>query len=184
MIGEIGLPKIPAFKYFHNPLHNAAFTDKECQFCGSHEYCLEGVYFDRGDEVESVCLSCLQAGDVTVNLPDYVIQKIASVQDENSANESTETLRRTPPVPWIQYNDWVVCCGDFGRYIGEWDRDKLIQESPDGDGMKYLISLLDEFSLIRVQNSERLWKSIGVDTAVFVFECLTCGKRKAVVQSY
>jgi uncharacterized protein CbrC (UPF0167 family) len=178
------MAEAPFYKYFENPLQNAAFTDQKCQICGSHEYCLEGVYFDRGDEVESVCLSCLQAGKVTVNVPDHVKQKISSVHDEKSANESIETLRRTPPVPWIQYNDWVVCCGDFGRYIGEWNRDKFNQESPDGDGMKYLMSLLDEFSLSRVQNPELLWNSIGATTAVFVFECLSCGKRTAVVQSY
>jgi uncharacterized protein CbrC (UPF0167 family) len=174
----------PNFKYFDDPHSNAEFTDHVCQVCGSKEHCLEGEYFDRGDEVVSVCLSCLQQGKVTVNIPDFIKRKIESVQDSKETIKSIDALSKTPPVPWIQYNDWAVCCGEFGRYIGEWSADKLMQQSQDGDGMMYLMSILDEFSAEKVQNPELFWQTVGRNTSIFMFECLSCNKRIAVAQSY
>ena len=38
------------------------------------------------------------------------------------ANEEIEILKYTPPIPWVQFNDWKVCCDDYMQYIGEWEQ--------------------------------------------------------------
>ena len=37
------------YKYFDNVKKNAVFTEQACQFCGSKNDCLEGVYFDKNN---------------------------------------------------------------------------------------------------------------------------------------
>ncbi|WP_280521317.1 CbrC family protein [Paenibacillus mangrovi] len=66
------------FKYFVNPEANAEFTEEVCQFCGATKNCLEGEYFDRGDEVTSVCFDCLIDGKIVVNIPEYLQKKLYS----------------------------------------------------------------------------------------------------------
>ena len=37
------------YKYFDNVKKNAVFTEQACQFCGSKNDCLEGVYFEKNN---------------------------------------------------------------------------------------------------------------------------------------
>lgn len=46
------------YKYFSDVLKNGYFTETPCQFCGSSEHCLEGSFFDRDDNLVSICLNC------------------------------------------------------------------------------------------------------------------------------
>ena len=46
------------YKYFRDVLKNGYFTETPCQFCGSSEHCLEGSFFDRDDNLVSICLNC------------------------------------------------------------------------------------------------------------------------------
>lgn len=168
------------FKYFDNPLENAEFIDEKCQSCGSEENCLEGVYFNEHDDVVSVCLSCLKEGLIRVDIPDYIRKEIKGSDKFDKIDE----LERTPPVPWIQYNEWPVCCNDFTKYIGEWGRGRLIKESQDGNGLNYLLSILLQDIKERIVNEKNFWSEIGNLIAIYVFECQTCSKRIAVSQSY
>jgi uncharacterized protein CbrC (UPF0167 family) len=183
------------FKYFSNPLKNAEFTDEKCQSCGSDEYCLEGVYFDKGDEVTSVCLDCLKKGIVTVDIPEFIQERIKSHLHETFPSKDEKEiellyhsllreLERTPPVPWIQYNDWPVCCGDFMQYIGEWKREDFNNAAEDRNGKNFIISILDDFTKSKIDDVDVFWNDIGEYTAVFVFKCLQCDKLTAIAQSY
>lgn len=186
---------IQQFKYFSNPTKNAEIIDVKCQFCGADENCLDGEYFERGDDVISVCFKCLSKGEMTVNIPDFVKKKLVDnlkkngcVQNEKQAEERAESLmielKKNPPVPWIQYNDWPVCCGDFCIYLGEWEREEIIKHSPDGNGKQYIVSILDDFSRSKINDIDYFWEDIGGNTAVFVFKCIHCSKYIAVCQSY
>ena len=183
------------FKYFSNPIKNAEFTDIKCQICGTNEYCLEGEYFDCGDDIISVCLNCLSDGKEMVNVPEFIEKRLEkhlkayeNLSDEikldKKVKESMEELKKNPPVPWIQYNDWQVCCGDFVRYIGEWDKDEINKNALYGNGKKYILSILDEFSKGRIDDVEEFWDGIGVNTIIFTFKCIKCSKIIAVCQSY
>jgi uncharacterized protein CbrC (UPF0167 family) len=187
--------KIQQYKYFDNVLKNGEFTDERCQVCATKENCLEGEYFDQDYDVISVCLECLNKGLITVNIPQFIKDRIYSQIENNlhgkskeniekTTNVLIEMLSKTPPVPWVQYNDWPVCCNDFARYLGEWNKDDIINKAPDGDGKKYLLSILDDFTKSKVDNIDILWEDIGKYTAVFAFECIECSKKIAICQSY
>lgn len=166
------------FKYYSNPETNAVFTNRLCRFCSSSRECLEGVYFDVPG-IDSVCLECLEQKKVSVPVPQYVKQQIRQ-------NEPVKTalLMQTPPVPWVQYNDWPVCCDDYMQYIGEWTREDFQNEALNGDGIGLLRAILRDDLAAQTDDFEVLWDSIGDDTAVFVFRCLVCGKLIAVCQNY
>lgn len=169
------------FKYFEDPFKDAEFIDEEeCQSCGSRKHCLEGEYFDFEEEVISVCLDCLMEGKLRVNIPDYIKDRVTGKEKEEKVSE----LEKTPPIPWIQYNDWPVCCNDFAKYLGEWNREDFNNQSEDGNGLSYLLSILDQSMKGVIVDSQIFWEDIGNYTAIFVFECLCCSKRIAIPQSY
>lgn len=173
------------FKYFENPLKNAVFTEEECQSCGTDKYCLEGEYFDHGDDIVSVCINCLSQGKIKVSIPQYIRERIGNELGNDHEKElKIDELERTPPVPWIQFNDWPVCCGDFSKYVGEWKQDDFVKESDDGNGLTYLLQILEDSSKEKIVNPEAFWEDVGQYTAIFVFECIDCSKRIAVPQSY
>lgn len=105
------------FRYLSDVAANAVFTDQPCRFCSSGKDCLEGVYFDTPG-TDSVCLECLKQKKVSVPVPPYVRRQI-----KQNEPEKTALLMQTPPVPWVQYNDWPACCDDYVQYIGEWTKE-------------------------------------------------------------
>ena len=166
------------YKYYSNVEKNADFTEEPCQFCGTKEDCLEGIYFGQSD-ITSVCLSCLDKKKIEVDIPDYLQNRI-----KNNASSKIETLKYTPPIPWVQFNDWQVCCDDYMKYIGEWEQEDFINEAVDGDGINLLKHLLNEDTLSRVDDINVLWEDIGYDTVAYVFQCPNCGRITVVCQSY
>ena len=89
-----------------------------------------------------------------------------------------------PPVPWIQNNDWPVCCDDYMTYIGEWDREDFIKNSTYDDGLSLLKELLIDELKNNVESYEALWADLGYETAAFVFKCSKCGNKVVVCQDY
>lgn len=166
------------YKYFFNVKRDAAFTKKQCEFCGGTENCLEGVYF--GDNsTESICLSCLDNKKASVDVPVYVRERIIKNQISKS-----DILKYTPPVPWVQYNDWQVCCDDYMQYMGEWQQRDFINNSVDGDGINMLEKILDKDTREKVDDIKTLWDDLGYDTVAYIFKCRACGRITAVCQSY
>ncbi len=182
------------FKYFNNPAKYSVHSKKPCQFCGENEGNLEGVYFEKGDNIQSICLKCLKEGKETVYIPSYIQERLEQNLNENNTLSEhdirkkvisyIDELSKTPPVPWIQFNDWPVCCADFAEYIGEWDREEIIKNSKDKGGKKFLLEILDEFSKNKIDDFNFFWNDIGINTAIFVFKCISCNKFLAIAQSY
>lgn len=181
------------FKYVEEPLKNAEMENGNCQICGEDKLCLEGIYFDNDDEVELVCLDCLQSGKIKVNIPSFLEERIYShlfdlypqykkSEIEIKAKTLSEELSINPPVPWIQYNDWAVCCGDFAKYIGEWNKEDILKKS--SNGKEYIMDILDDFSKKKVEDIDAFWDDIGESTVIFVFKCIKCSKLIAVSQAY
>lgn len=181
------------FKYFEDPLKNADMRKGNCQICGADRLCLEGIHFDSEDEVELVCLACLQSGKFKVNISSFLEERIYNhlhdvyPQYEKSETEFqvkalTEELSKNPPVPWIQYNDWPVCCGDFAKYIGEWNKEDIDKKS--SNGKEYIMEIMDDFSKGKIEDIDVFWDDIGEFTAIFVFKCIKCSRLIAVSQAY
>ena len=166
------------YKYFCDVLKNAYFTDTSCQFCGSKENCLDGAFFPQ-DNLESICLDCFDKNKAHVDIPEYIKERVVN----DRASKSNE-LRHTPPVPWIQSNDWPVCCDDYMVYIGEWEQDEFNSYAKDGDGQKALMELLSKDLVDRVDSFEVLFDDLGYETAAFVFKCSKCGRITVICQDY
>ncbi len=179
------------FKYFKNVAENAEFIDENCDICNSKENCLEGVYFSGDIDYNSVCLKCLLEGKVKNTIPSYVIKNLEismkkeSTYSINSMKEKIKELEKTPPIPWIQYNNWPSCCGDFACYIGEWEQEDFINYLNNKENsIVFLNKSLDESTKNKVDDINVLWEDIGYNTAAFVFQCLHCGKFIITCQSY
>ena len=71
------------YKYFSDVLKNGYFTETPCQFCGSSEHCLEGSFFDRDDNLVSICLNCFDKRKVSVDIPSYIADRVVKKQNEN-----------------------------------------------------------------------------------------------------
>ncbi|MCM1118874.1 MAG: CbrC family protein [bacterium] len=93
--------------------------------------------FPKGLDVFRDC--SLADKKAEVDVPEYIQNRIM-----NNRTAKTDELRYTPPVPWVQYNDWPVCCDDFMQYMGEWQQKDFIAHSLDGNGVKLLEQLLEQ----------------------------------------
>jgi len=140
--------------------------------------CLDGAFFER-PEIVSVCLDCFEKKKAFVDIPSYITDKI-----KEDVDRKTFTLKYTPPVPWIQNNEWPVCCDDYMVYIGEWSQDDFNNAALDGNGKALLEKLLAKYLKNIVENYEILWDDIGYETAAYVFECGICGKKTVICQDY
>lgn len=138
---------------------------------------MEGICFEQSD-LKSVCLSCLDKRIVGVEILEYLKNKV------HNNVEKIEKIKYTPPVPWVQYNDWQVCCNDYMQYWGEWIREDFIRESRDGNGINVFQRLLSVDTIKKVDNINALWDDLGYGTVAFVFYCPTCNNKKVVCQSY
>lgn len=164
------------YKYFENVETNAYFTDIPCQFCGSKEFCLDGVFFERED-VTSICLNCFDKKRINVEVPEYIKARV-----KNDADKKFQLLKFNPPVPWIQSNDWPVCCDDYMVYVGEWEQGDFNKHSEKGKEL--LKKLMDSDTLNRIENFDALWNDLGKGTAAFTFKCSHCGKIIVLCQDY
>lgn len=166
------------YKYFQNVKKNAVFTEQPCQYCGKSCDCLEGVYFERNN-VESICLDCFVNEKNSVYIPDYIRNKVV-----NDSINKVKELSYTPPVAWIQNNEWPVCCDDFMKYMGEWEKENLIEESNGKDVVEFFKSMLAPEMINRIDDIEILIDDLGYESAAYVFKCIYCNKIVIVCQDY
>lgn len=166
------------YRYFENVEKNGYFTDIPCQFCGSKRSCLDGIFFERNDIV-SICLNCFDKKEVNVEIPDYIKLKV-----KNNLDSKFELLQFNPPVPWVQYNEWPVCCDDYMVYVGEWEQDDFNNYSATGNGKDCLKKLIDSEQFDRVEDFDVLWNEIGYKTIAFAFKCSCCSKIIVIFQDY
>lgn len=166
------------YKYFDNIKKNAVFTEHACQFCGSEQDCLEGIYFDQSN-IESVCLRCFSELKANVYIPDYIQAKV----EKDRAGKVRE-LSFTPPIAWVQSNEWPACCDDFMEYIGEWEKEDIITYAGDEDYIVFFRKLLDQEMLERIEDIDVLIDDLGYDSVAYAFRCTCCNKITIVCQDY
>lgn len=183
------------FKYFQDPLKYARYVEEPCEICGSTNLCLNGDYLERNDELESVCLDCLVEGKVVVQFPSFLYDRLSAEVKRFNPKLGEDDIRsvvkgifsileKTPPVPWIQYNDWPVCCGDFMLFLRELEREDFNNFAGNGNGKEILLNMLDDETKNRIESLEILWDELGDYSIAYQFECFRCNKTKVVIQSF
>lgn len=177
---------MPTFRLFKDFERNAKFTDEACEPDHSPPF-FDGDYFDNEEyEDQGVCLNCLVTGLKVVDIGDYVRSKIEkNAPAALDAQRFVKELERTPPVPWIQYNDWAFCCGEPMQYRGEYSNDSDFNDSELKEIPQNLWSIVNDDGKQQAGSFEALQDSIenGM-TACFIFKCLKCKRFEAVCQSY
>ena len=147
------MPQSYLFPYFPDYERWARFTDLPCDGCQGTP-CLDGICFDQSSDLQAVCVSCLVSGRIIDSLPDGLPIRFRSsvermhaewteAQITHHVQERLERLTRTPPIPWVQNNEWVFCGDDFAHYLGEQTQEDLNAMAPDGNGLAYLAQLID-----------------------------------------
>ena len=93
-------------------------------------------------------------------------------------------LSITPPVAWVQSNEWPVCCDDYMKYIGEWEKTDFINQSSHEEYIDYFKELLDKKMIERIDDIETLIEDLGYDSVAYAFRCICCNKVTIVCQNY
>lgn len=180
------------FRYFRDPYTHAVFTDEPCEICGSSIHCLEGTYFHQND-IESLCLACLRSGKANIltelEEPEIKQNIIDMLREAGKSIDLIETIidefKKTPPVPWVQSDEWVWCCGDFATYVGEWKENEFKHHFSKDTYKQELLQLFDEYHRERIEIVDAFLDAVENDwVVVFVFQCETCKNHHAVWQAY
>ena len=94
---------------------------------------------------------------------------------ERTSSLRVDKLAHTPPVPWLQNNEWPVCNDDFAVYNGELTRDQLLLEHEGaGPAKAALRAMVEEVKPEWELDEEALdtaWDQLGNFVAVFAFRC-------------
>jgi uncharacterized protein CbrC (UPF0167 family) len=112
--------------------------------------------------------------------PDWSIEKSSSYVAARIAE-----LSRTPPIAWIQDNEWPVCGDDFAAYVGELTREGLERQYGGIEpGKAALRRIIEQERPAWTKDEETLdwqWSELGNFLAVFVFRCLNDTQRERQV---
>jgi hypothetical protein len=183
-----------SFRYLSRPEQNIAFSEIECQ-CGFIP-CLDTTWFNQPDLPESVCIDDLVSGKVHVEIPQWIVEELrTSVKTYHPEwNESeidhdvilkTDELSRTPPVCWLQSNEWPIRNGDYCRYLGEWRLEKWVELYPDVKIDELVWGLLDQKSRMAWKLKEHFHESLLSGwTVTFVFQDISTSDIVVIDQSY
>jgi hypothetical protein len=183
------------FRYFPDYKRWARFSTEECK-CENNALCLQPAYFDDSNVKHPVCVTDLVKGNVRVRIPSRLQGQLkASLEGrypqwtiseiEQAATTLIEELSRTPPVPWIQGNEWPILDGDFCRYLGEWNLQKWNELTIDGSGAELLWSSLEPSCHERRNDVDDILKEMEAGwTVIYVFESMSSQQMIAVDQSY
>lgn len=176
------------FKYFPSFPNGAHLSTEACEHCGRTPAIPAGRLKSALDEEQrrAACADCLQAGKASVDVPSWVERELAQAVDQTHFDWSAEqraelvasrvtSLAHTPPVPWLQNNEWPVCGDDFAAYVGELTREHLLREHGVTQRAKEALhATIDELRPHWDLDEEALdtaWEQLGNFVAIFEFRC-------------
>ncbi|MBF6589715.1 MAG: CbrC family protein [Ktedonobacterales bacterium] len=175
------------FRYFPGYPEGAAFAEKPCYFCGACP-ALDGELLDFDEAFNDpppVCLPDFLAGKARMDIPSSIQRTLARNVEarhpdwneqarETYVQERTEELAHTPPVSWIQPNQWPVCGGDYAQFIGELTRARIEAHAGSVEGGKIFLQ-----TILRQERPEwpgdswleRYWEYLGDFMRIYQFRC-------------
>ena len=175
------------FRYFPAYPQGAQLGDDACDLCG-HRPAITGIRLGlRMDEPRNVCADCLAADKVAASIPQWIQQDVRDAVDRLHADWSAMAradlvaarvyeLAHTPPVPWLQNNEWPLCGDDFAIYQGELTQEALKRQHGGIVGGKAVLRTILERVVPNWEQDDVAidaeWRDLGNFLAVFVFRCL------------
>jgi uncharacterized protein UPF0167 len=107
-------------------------------------------------------------------------------QRSRYVSERVNELARTPPVPWLQNNEWPVCGDDFAEYNDEVTKELLLQQHETvAEARSTLRGILKDAMPSWEQGDNDVdmeWEELGNYLAIFLFRCQD-GKPVYIVQT-
>lgn len=186
------------FRYFPSFPDGACLAAGSCYFCGRTP-ALDGVWLDFDEDFDDpppVCVEDLVADRARVAVPAWVQEALARGVRERHPEwdaerrsrytaERTDELAHTPPVPWIQENEWPVCADDYATYLGQLTREGLEQRYGGSAGGKVALRQImqEERPNWKLDDAalEDWWPRLGGFLHVYAFDC--DGKHVHVLQT-
>lgn len=176
------------FEYFPNFPEGAQLRPEACGYCGrSPAIPAERLMFNPGNAgPKVVCADCLQEGKARVRIPQWIErelwQAIGQVHPDWNPTQRAELvairlskLAHTPPIPWLQSNEWPICGDDFARYGGELTREHLLHEHDNAalakEALRAIIEEVRPEWELTTEDMETAWEQLGNFVAIFLFRC-------------
>lgn len=186
------------FRYFPTFPEHANLRVEPCAMCGRAPTVpavrLHGGAVDR----QSVCADCLAEGKAAVQIPKWIIKElehgVSGAHPDWSAEkrasyvaDRVDELAHTPPIHWLQNNEWPVCDDDFAAYERELSREVLEQQHSDSAHAREALRSILLQAVPNWEQDEKAieaeWSELGNFLAVFEFRCLDSDERRYVVQT-
>lgn len=187
---------VPDFRYFpgYAAENIEGESEERCAFCGANRI-LTGAVEAPSGELTEACLTCFLAGKAVAGEPDTVgdlAKNVAAAHPDWTPDECATyiaerrtELSRTPPVPWIQENEWPVCGDDFAVYLGEWTQERLIAETGSEAAARAKVEALARQTFVNISDESLAiaWQGLVNWWAVFAFRCAGEDREILVVQT-
>lgn len=177
-----------SFDYFPTFPGGAQLREEACSFC-ARSPAIPAVRLKlqaSEEKPKAVCADCLRIGRARTEVPTWVERELTNAvraahpewdSDEVARHVASrvDALSHTPPVPWLQNNEWPACKDDFAVYRGELTRDTLLGEYGSvARAKEALDSVIKEVRPEWTLDEEALgtaWEQLGNFVAIFVFQC-------------
>lgn len=214
-------PPFRYFHNPHSYLAGYIAEGRECDICHNKlpGYKIGGLYGyeDVCESINFICEKCLVGGKLKgISCQIMSIERKGGSYSKNEYDDLKDSLKEfhpellddeikkiadqrtdeinycTPKISTWQEFQWPVHCGDYCCFIGEMGKEELNNLSLDGNGRKFLDTILFENEGYKVKGWEgeyeldNLWmRQLQEHTprndkdpvsCLFLFQCLTCGK--------
>lgn len=177
-----------AFRYFPGFPQGAAFDAKACHFCGKHP-ALDGAWLDFDEDYDDpppVCTEDLIADKARVAIPRWITLELTNRVAAHHSNwnaehvaryvaERTHELAHTPPIPWLQENEWPLCSDDFATYSGQLTREVLTTRAGNAAAaqadLRAIMAQERPQWTLDAQHLDAWWQRLGDFLRIYEFRC-------------
>lgn len=170
------------FRYFPRFPESARLDAGNCAYCGASPTIPGGRLAPR----VAACAECVRSGRAQQPVPRWIQQALAHAVAASHSDWSQERqaawgaqrvaeLAATPPIAWLQNNEWPVCQDDFAVFAGELSQARLLEthRSPERSraALRDIVQAARPDWELDAEDVAALWEQLGNFVAIYVFRC-------------